>query len=276
VTTAHVRAAVDEVTHRFGRTVALDHVTARFAPGRVSAVVGGDGAGKSTLLRCLVGQVVPGEGRVTRPVKHEVGYMPATSGTWLELSVAENIGFVLRAHDRSVAREQRRVDALLERAGLAQVRGRLAGDLSGGMRKKLGFVLAVIHEPSLLVLDEPSTGVDPVSRVELWGLVVDAAATGATVVMATTYLDEAERANSLLVLDRGEVLAGGTRTAVLASAPGTVTTVDHATDPERAWRRGAAIRQWSPTRDTSNDGRPTDLEDAVIAHMLARADEEVA
>ena len=271
-----VIAAVDAVTHRFGRTVALDHVSARFAPGRVSAVVGGDGAGQSTLLRCLVGQVVPGEGRVTRPAKREVGYMPSASGTWRELSVAENLEFVLRAHGRSVAHEQRRIDALLERAGLADVRGRIAGDLSGGMRKKLGFVLAVIHEPSVLVLDEPSTGVDPVSRVELWGLIVDAAATGTTVVMATTYLDEAERANSLLVLDHGGVLAHGTRSAVLASAPGSVTTVDQATDPQRAWRRGTAVRQWSPARDASSGGRPADLEDAVIAHMLARAGDEVA
>lgn len=264
-------AAARNVSHQYDRTTALVDVSARFPAGTVTAVVGGDGAGKSTLLRCLVGQVVPAAGEVSRPPKQQIGYMPATSGTWRALSVVENLEFVLRAYGRSLAQERRRVNALLERAGLARVQDRLAGDLSGGMRHKLGFVLAVVHEPTLLVLDEPSTGVDPISRVELWGLVVDAAARGAAVAMATTYLDEAERANTLLVLDEGHVLAAGSRDVVLARTPGSVATVERPDEPTTAWRRGNSIRQWSPETESGDASPPADLEDAIIAYMLDRS-----
>jgi ABC-2 type transport system ATP-binding protein len=240
----------------------------------VVAVVGGDGAGKSTLLRCLVGKLAPASGEVHRPARHLVGYMPSTSGTWRQLTVAENIDFVGRAFRMSASRLDQRRTELLHRAKLNDAADRLAGQLSGGMRQKLGFVLAMLHEPELLVLDEPSTGVDPVSRVELWRLIADAAAAGTAVAMATTYLDEAERASSVSVLDDGRVIAAGTREDVMASCPGFITAPRQPAVPNRTWRRKGELREWHPNTDDADVGRQLlpdalEFEDVVIARLLA-------
>lgn len=264
---------VEEVRVDLGGRAVLRDVDLQVPGGSVVAVVGGDGAGKSTLLRCLVGRVVPSAGVVRRPDRERVGYMPATSGTWRDLTVDENIDFVAQAFDMPAADRNRRRAELLERAGLTEASDRLAGHLSGGMRQKLGFVSAMLHEPDLLVLDEPSTGVDPVSRVELWRLIAEAAADGTAVVLATTYLDEAERASSVTVLDAGVVLAAGTLDEVMASIPGTITSPDVADDPARAWRRGPVVREWHPAgAEADAGGMPAglDLEDGVIALMLQR------
>ncbi len=243
--------------------------------GDVVAVVGGDGAGKSTLLRCLVGRVAPRSGTVDRPERASIGYMPSTSGTWRQLTVAENIEFVGASFGMSPVRLAERRAELLDRADLTDVTNRLAGDLSGGMRQKLGFVLAVLHSPTLLVLDEPSTGVDPVSRVELWRLITEAAVLGTAVAITTAYLDEAERATTVYVLDGGRVIAAGGREELTASVPGSIATVRAASVPERSWRRGRAIRQWYPDGETLDDAAVRldddglDFEDAVIARMLA-------
>ncbi len=254
-----------------GSKTVLDQVSVDFPAGEVTALVGGDGAGKTTLLRCASGQVHAVDGSVSRPDKTRLGSMPATSGTWPDLTVDENIDFVRRAHGMATASVSARRDELLERAGLDKARKRLAGDLSGGMRQKLGFVLAVLHEPDLLILDEPSTGVDPVSRVDLWRLIALAAAGGTAVAMATSYLDEAERASSLLVLDRGRALAQGTADEVIDTVPGSVLRVDDPTSPERSWRRGHAIHEWIPAGQAPLDGIPTepDLEDVLIARMIS-------
>jgi ABC-2 type transport system ATP-binding protein len=265
-----VSFGVRGVTVRFGDVNALHDVSVDVPAGQITSLVGGDGAGKTTLLRCLVGRVRPTSGTVDRPPKRSIGYMAATSGTWRELSVDENVAFVGRAFGLDADDLAHRRDDLLERAGLHDVGGRLSGDLSGGMRQKLGFVLAVLHRPELLVLDEPSTGVDPVSRVELWRLIAEAAAAGTAVVMATTYLDEAERTNRLHVLDRGRVLVAGSADELADKMPGSVTTVDVVDEPRWAWRRGTTIRQWSPDRGRSE--HPTDrldVEDVTIACMLA-------
>jgi ABC-2 type transport system ATP-binding protein len=240
--------------------------------GSVTAVVGGDGAGKSTLLRCLAGKLSPSAGDVVRPDRALIGYMPSTSGTWRQLTVEENIDFVGRAFGMSTSSIERRRAELLDRAGLHDAAGRLGRDLSGGMRQKLGFVMAMLHEPQLLVLDEPSTGVDPVSRVELWRLISEAAAGGAAVVMATSYLDEAERASSVSVLDSGRVVTSGTRDAIVASFPGSISAPERATVAERSWRRHGDVREWHPEGSSSGaEQQPNEIgfEDAVIAHLLA-------
>ena len=191
---------------RYGATVALEEVTFEVAAGTVAAVVGGDGAGKTSLLRALAGTVRPAAGTVRRPDERRLGYVSAGPGVWADLTVDENLSFSGRAYGLSAGELDRRVGGLLERTGLAGARDRLAGRLSGGMRQKLALAMAVAHEPDLLILDEPTTGVDPVSRAELWRLLAASAAGGAAVVVATTYLDEAERAATVLVLDRGRSL----------------------------------------------------------------------
>jgi ABC-2 type transport system ATP-binding protein len=255
---------------RYGATLALEEVTFQVPAGTVAAVVGGDGAGKTTLLRALAGTVRPAAGTVRRPPERRLGYVSAGPGVWTDLTVEENLDFAGRAYGLGAGELERRIGPLLERTGLAAARGRLAGLLSGGMRQKLALAMAVAHEPDLLILDEPTTGLDPVSRAELWRLLAAAAAGGAAVVLATTYLDEAERAASVLVLDRGRSLLAGTPDAVVAATPGLV--VEGAVRPEgvAAWRRGARWRGWSPDGSAPPGTGPValDLEDAVIVAQL--------
>lgn len=255
-----------------GAVTALDDVTLEAPEGAVVGVVGGDGAGKTTLLRALVREVVPTTGSVRAPRAVEIGYLPASSGSWADLSVQENLEFVGRSFGIGRAALAGRGGELLARAGLDHVRGRLARQLSGGMRRKLGFCLAMVAEPRLLVLDEPSTGVDPVSRVDLWRLVSQAAAAGTAVVMSTTYLDEAERCATLLMLDEGHTVAVGTPADALAAMPGVVTATTTPVHPARAWRRGREHHEWWPPGETPAGGRPVppDLEDVAIVATLAR------
>jgi ABC-2 type transport system ATP-binding protein len=260
---------LDAVTVRFGGTTALADVSIDIPPGRVTAVVGGDGAGKTTLLRTLVGEVAVDAGRLRIPEPHDVGYLAAGAGSWKDLTVDQNVAFVGGSYGLSRAEVADRGGSLLERAGLTQARGRLAGQLSGGMRTKLGFVLAMLHRPRLLVLDEPSTGVDPVSRVELWRLVSETAADGAAVVLSTTYLDEAERTPSVLLLSAGRALLEGPPDELIRRMPGVVTRVDTPRRRELAWRRGAAFHEWWPDgRAEAGDAVDVDLSDVSIVAEL--------
>jgi len=282
----------EEVCVRYGDKLALDHVTFRAVPGRVSAVVGGDGAGRTTLLRCLAGALAVSSGRVRLPPPLRIGYLSSGSGTYPDLSVAENLAFRAAAYRLPPAVARERSGEFLERAGLSGARDRLAGQLSGGMRQKLGVIAAMLHQPDLLVLDEPTTGVDPVSRADLWWLIARAAASGAAVVLATSYLDEAERALDVLALDAGRALASGTPEEIIAAMPGTLRVSDAPPEGEarrRAWRRGGRWRIWDPpgppsgTAGAGEDAggaaggiagaatpvRP-DLQDAVTVAILAR------
>ncbi|GIU98932.1 MAG: hypothetical protein KatS3mg014_0548 [Actinomycetota bacterium] len=266
---------VRELTVRFGAQVALDAVSLDVPPGRVTAVVGGDGAGRTTLLRTLAGVLSPSSGEVRRPDPRRIGYLPATGGVYLDLTVAENLAFRARAYrDPSGWRE--RAETLLARTGLAEARGRLVGHLSGGMRRKLGVVCAMLHRPDLLVLDEPTTGVDPVSRADLWWLIARAAAAGAAVVLSTSYLDEAERAAWVLALHAGRALAQGAPEEIRAAVPGLVCRASaRPADPlgRRAWRRGASWRVWLPDAaepPVGLDPVHPDLADAVTVAALAR------
>ncbi|MEP7017381.1 MAG: ABC transporter ATP-binding protein [Actinomycetota bacterium] len=265
--------AVRSATVRFGDTLALDDVSLEVEPGSVVAVVGGDGAGKTTLLRSLVGKVQLEQGQVEAPSSQQIGYLPATAGSWPSLTVAQNMDFVGGIYGLSGQALVSRRDELLGRASLLNAADRLASQLSGGMRRKLGFSMAMLHDPPLLVLDEPSTGVDPVSRVDLWRLVSEAAAAGAAVVMSTTYLDEAERAASLLALDGGRMLASGTLQDVLASFEGAIASTAIPHRGEWAWRRGRGYHEfWSTAAEIPLDGAAVipDLEDVVIALSLLR------
>ena len=259
----------------YGPVVALDGVSLALPAGQVTAVVGGDGAGKSTLLRCLAGTQAPAGGQVCLPGARQTGYLPASSGTYPDLTVAENLAFRAAAYGLPSAAARERAAALAEQAGLTAAAARLAGQLSGGMRQKLGVICALLHEPGLLILDEPTTGVDPVSRAGLWRLIAGAAAGGAAVVLATTYLDDAGRAASVLVLDGGRALAAGTPEEIVAGLPGTITAPagpPGAAEQPRSWRRGGAWRVWVPAGAAAPAGQPVspDLQDAVTVAALAR------
>jgi ABC-2 type transport system ATP-binding protein len=254
----------------FGGVRALEEVTVEVPAGTVVALVGGDGAGKSTALRALVREVRCDAGTVTAPAKAQIGFLPATAGSWAALSVAQNIDFAGGVYGlRGAALDARRAE-LLAAAGLTSAADRLAAQLSGGMRRKLGFCMAIVHTPRLLVLDEPSTGVDPVSRIDLWRMISQAAASGAAVIMSTTYLDEAERAGHLVVLDAGRILVQGSYDDVRAGFTGAITRAVTAVRPSWSWRRGRLRHEYWPDGDAPAglDVVQPDLEDIVIALSL--------
>jgi len=260
--------------------LALDGVCVAVAAGQVTAVVGGDGAGKTSLLRCLAGVLRPDSGEVRRPAKSQIGFLPASSGIYPDLTVAENLAFRAAGYGLRADVAARRATELTEQAGLAPARNRLAAKLSGGMRQKLGVIAALLHRPELLILDEPSTGVDPVSRSGLWWLIASAAADGAAVILATTYLDDAQRAAEVLVLDAGRSLSYGTPDQIVRGMPGSVRAVSSRPPgkaADRAWRRGTSWRIWIPPGTSGADdvgalgtAAEPDLQDAVIAAALAR------
>jgi len=259
---------------RYGDTVALADVSVLIARGQITAVVGGDGAGKTSLLRCLAGAQRPDAGEVSRPDPQRVGFLPASSGLYPDLTVAENLAFRATAYRMPAAAATGRTAELIERAGLTDARDRLVGQLSGGMRQKLGVIAALLHQPDLLILDEPSTGVDPVSRSGLWSLIASAAANGAAVMLATTYIDDAQRAGAVLVLDAGHELAAGRPDQIVAAIPGALVAAQERPAGSaglRAWRRGLSWRVWCPP-GAATTGEPVeaDLQDAVTVAALAR------
>jgi ABC-type multidrug transport system ATPase subunit/ABC-type multidrug transport system permease subunit len=209
------------VSKRFaaGAAPAIDRLSARIEPGRVTGLVGPDAAGKTTLMRLMAGLLLPDEGRLTvcgadtatglATIRRQVNYVPQRFGLYEDLSVLQNLN--LYADLRGVVGEERArtFGRLLSFTGLASFTDRLAGKLSGGMKQKLGLACALIHVPRLLLLDEPSAGVDPLSRRELWRMVNDLAAQGIGVVWSTSYLDEAERCGSVLLLNEGRLLYDG-------------------------------------------------------------------
>jgi ABC-type multidrug transport system ATPase subunit len=263
----------EHLTVRYGRVVALSDVSLTIPAGQVTAVVGGDGAGKTTLLRCLAGTLLPATGTVRRPVKDQIGYLPASSGIYPDLTVTENLDFRATAYKMAQRAARDRAAEFLDQTGLTPAAGRLAGQLSGGMRQKLGVIAALLHQPELLILDEPTTGVDPVSRSDLWWLIARAAAEGCAVVLATSYLDEAERCAAVLALEVGTVLAAGTADEIIAAMPGSLRAAQAkpgGASAALAWRRGGRWRVWDPAPVPAADALKPDLQDAVTVAALAR------
>jgi ABC-2 type transport system ATP-binding protein len=263
---------VTDLRVRYRGREAVGGVTFAVHEHTIAALVGGDGAGKTSVLRVLAGAIAPAGGGVRRPDERRIGYMPAGEAVYRDLTVEENLAFSARAYGVRGPEAARRADELLERTGLGGARGRLGGQLSGGMRQKLALAMALLHQPELLVLDEPTTGIDPVSRAQLWRLIAGAAAAGAAVALATCYVDEAERAATVAVLSDGQVLLDGSPEEVVARTPGAVVDSAARLDPVRSWLRGVRWRTWSPDGIIPPGAARAelDLEDAVIVAELGR------
>ncbi len=224
-------ARVTGLSQRFGKTVALDELTLEVPAGCMVGLIGPDGVGKSSLLALLAGARAIQQGRVevlgrdmaSKAHRDEIcpriAYMPQGLGRNLypTLSIEENLQFFARLFDQGAAERRRRIDALTRSTGLYPFLSRPAGKLSGGMKQKLGLCCALIHDPDFLVLDEPTTGVDPLARSQFWDLIdeIRAARPGMSVIVATAYMDEAQRFDWTIAMDDGRVLAEGTPQALL-------------------------------------------------------------
>lgn len=203
----------------FGKVAALRAVDLTIARGELFALIGPDGAGKTTFFRIVAGLLAPSAGSVTRDESVPFGMVPQRFALYEDLTVDENLALRARLYGVPLETARARSAELLSRVGMSRFGARLAGALSGGMKQKLALVAALLTRPALLLLDEPTTGVDPVSRREFWAVLNQLHHEGLTIVVSTPYMDEAEYASRIGFLDRGRLVALGTRKEVLASYP---------------------------------------------------------
>jgi ABC-2 type transport system ATP-binding protein len=217
MTADEIAVQLNGLTRRFGRLTAVEGLTFTVRRGELFGLVGPDGAGKTTTLRMLAAVLRPSAGdavvngisvvREPESVKHDVAYMSQRFGLYADLTVMENLQFYADLYQVPKAERPARLERLFRFSNLGPFRGRLAGKLSGGMKQKLGLSCALIHQPKVLLLDEPTFGVDPISRRDLWLIVHEMVAQGVTVVVSTAYMDEAERFDRLALLHEGRILA---------------------------------------------------------------------
>lgn len=218
----------DRVTRRYGALTAVEALSLTVNRGEMFGLIGPDGAGKTTSIRLMCGLLHPDAGSIRvsgldpvrqhRQITARLGYLSQRFSLYGDLSVDENVAFFAQIHGMRDYAGRR--DRLLEMTQLARFRYRLAEQLSGGMKQKLALTCTLVHEPEIIVLDEPTTGVDPVSRREFWKLLSQFLASGITIIMSTPYLDEAERCSRVALLDRGRLLALDTPAALRESLPG--------------------------------------------------------
>ncbi|WP_296676484.1 ABC transporter ATP-binding protein [Novosphingobium sp.] len=218
--------AVRGLTKRFGARTVVDHIDLTVEPGRICGFLGPNGSGKTTTLRMICGLLIPdeGEGEVLgldlkakrRAIKQQIGYMTQKFGLFSDLSIAENLEFIARVY--GLDNRKTRVALALERLGLASRAEQLAGKLSGGWKQRLALAAAVLHEPKILLLDEPTAGVDPQARREFWDQIHALAREGMTVLVSTHYMDEAERCHEIAYIAYGVMLARGTTDEVIAAS----------------------------------------------------------
>jgi ABC-2 type transport system ATP-binding protein len=209
-----------DLTKSFNGLTAVDHLNLSVPQGEIFGLVGPDGAGKTTTMRLLASIMDPTAGEAwvagfhivkqAESVKEEIGYMSQRFGLYPDLTVMENIRFYADIFGVSQQNRKERIDRLLNFSNLSPFKKRLAGNLSGGMKQKLGLVCALIHTPKVLFLDEPTNGVDPVSRRDFWRILYQLLREGVTIFVSTAYLDEAERCNRIGLMHQGKILADGT------------------------------------------------------------------
>jgi ABC-2 type transport system ATP-binding protein len=208
---------VADVSKNFGSLNAVSSVTFEINVGTINGMVGSDGAGKTTLLRMIATMVRPASGNIfvdgldvtsqKSKVKQVIGYMPQRFGLYQDLTVAENLDFFMDIYGITGAERTRRREYYLGFSNLLPFLDRKAGDLSGGMKQKLGLACVLVHQPKALILDEPTNGVDPVSRQEFWDILVEMKRNGMTVLVSTAYLDEGEKCDQLILMHNGRILA---------------------------------------------------------------------
>lgn len=208
--------AVENVSRRFNTVTAVEPCSLEIARGETVGILGSDGAGKTTLLRMIATMIAPNTGRIRingldavrqrADVKPLVGYMPQHFGLYQDLTVDENINFFLNIFNIRGAERRRRKERYLGFSNLLPFLDRPAGALSGGMKQKLGLACVLVHQPELLILDEPTNGVDPVSRREFWEILGQMKADGMTILVSTAYMDEGERCDRLILMHAGRIL----------------------------------------------------------------------
>jgi len=207
---------VEDISKNFGALTAVSNVSFDIRRGQMFGIVGSDGAGKTTLLRMIAAMILPSSGRIRiggsdvvterSKVKERIGYMPQRFGLYQDLTVSENLDFFLDIYGLSGRERKKRKDQFLGFSNLTPFTERLAGDLSGGMKQKLGLACVLVHRPEVLILDEPTNGVDPVSRQEFWQILTEMKSTGMTILVSTAYLDEGEKCDRIILMHRGRVV----------------------------------------------------------------------
>ncbi len=207
---------IEDVSMAYGPVTALINVNLSIKGGNIFGLVGSDGAGKSTLLRMAAGMIKPFSGHITingldtvkdrSKIKRLLGYMPQRFGLYKDLTVLENLHFFMDIFGVFGAERKRRTDRYLGFSNLLPYKDRLAGNLSGGMQQKLGLACVLVHQPQLLILDEPTNGVDPISRGEFWDILFEMKRDGMTIMISTAYLDEGERCDTLALMHKARIL----------------------------------------------------------------------
>jgi len=233
----------ESLTKTFGALTAVDRLTLSVAQGEIFGLVGPDGAGKTTIMRLLAAIMEPTSGdawvaghhtvREAGAVSNDIGYMSQRSGLYPDLTVAENIDFYADIYGVPRWGREEKMERLLAFSNLTSFKRRLAGNLSGGMKQKLGLACALIHTPQVLFLDEPTNGVDPSSRRDFWRILYQLLRAKVTIFVSTAYLDEAERANRIGLMHHGKLLAVGTQEEVKKLMRGSLLEI-RASDPRRA------------------------------------------
>jgi ABC-2 type transport system ATP-binding protein len=217
---------VTDLTKNYGTRAVVDHIELKVGVGRICGFLGPNGSGKTTTIRMLCGLLTPDAGsgqclgldiiRDARGIKRQVGYMTQKFGLYEDLSIRENLDFVARLFE--LPRRRAAVDLALERLGLTARQQQLAGTLSGGWKQRLALAACLIHEPRLLLLDEPTAGVDPKARRDFWDQIHELARQGITVLVSTHYMDEAARCHELVCIAYGTILARGTEAQIIEAS----------------------------------------------------------
>lgn len=268
------------LSKRFGGLLAVDQVDLRVPRACVYGFLGPNGSGKSTTIRMLCGLLTPSAGQIdvlglripeqAEALRRRIGYMTQKFSLYEDLSVRENLEFLATVQGLPRALRRQRVETLLHTYDLADRAGQLAGTMSGGQKQRLALAGAVVHQPELLFLDEPTSAVDPESRRGFWEKLFDLADAGTTILVSTHYMDEAERCHRIAILDRGRLVADGTPTALTAGLQGRTLGVQ-AQEPRRAQTALHAVAGVLSVAQIGNELRVLCMDDGDADTRVARA-----